>query len=398
MMSNERGIALPMALMVMVILTALMAAFAVLATSEPQIASNQVASAQARAVAESGVERVLWALTSGQNGGLAPNALILTAGASGCTPYCLPAALGPYDGATETTLGVGSFKVLIQDGAQPNQKLVTARGYVPNATNPIAIKQIKVTVTRLNWINPLCALCTGSPAAPFPGNVQVGGTATLNASLTAQGSAPAGAYCAGVTPAAAVGATGTVGTNGTPGLYGPSGVSPSIQQNASFPSSMFLSNSDMAALKAMAQARGTYYTATQATWSYPPSNGIIFVDTTDGGPLTSTNKANLHLNGGSGWSGWLVVNGDLTWTGNIGNLTGLIYAQNNLILHGAGNGNIQGAAISANLLDSSATSVDTVTIGNNPISYNCPSVRSGGGTLSQNWFLSPGTYREVSGS
>ena len=66
MITNERGIAMPMALMVMVILTALMAAFAVLATSEPQIASNQVASAQARAVAESAVGRVLWALTQGE--------------------------------------------------------------------------------------------------------------------------------------------------------------------------------------------------------------------------------------------------------------------------------------------------------------------------------------------
>src|SRR5258708_31908124 len=161
---------------------------------------------------------------------------------------------------------------------------------------------------------------------------------------------------------------------------------------------MFLSSSDMAALKAMAQAGGTYYRATQATWSYPPSNGLIFVDTTDGGPLTATNKANLHLNGGSNWSGWLIVNGDLTWTGNIGNLTGLIYAQNNLVLHGAGNGNIQGAAISANLLDSSATSVDTLTVGNNPLSYNCPNVRSGGGKVSQNLFPSPGTSREASGS
>src|SRR5258708_36506546 len=96
---------------------------------------------------------------------------------------------------------------------------------------------------------------------------------------------------------------------------------------------MFWSSSDMAALKAMAQARGTYYTATQATWSYPPSNGLIFVDTTDGGPLTSLNKANLHLNGGSNWSGCLIVNGDLTRTGKIGNLTGPIYAQNKPIPH-----------------------------------------------------------------
>ena len=47
---DEQGIAFPMALIVMAILGALMAAFAVLATSEPQIASNQMHSVQARAL------------------------------------------------------------------------------------------------------------------------------------------------------------------------------------------------------------------------------------------------------------------------------------------------------------------------------------------------------------
>src|SRR5207245_7028043 len=63
---DEQGIAFPMALIVMAILGALMAAFAVLATSEPQIASNQMHSVQARALAESGVARALWALTQGE--------------------------------------------------------------------------------------------------------------------------------------------------------------------------------------------------------------------------------------------------------------------------------------------------------------------------------------------
>src|SRR5213595_3699203 len=57
--TDERGIAFPMAMIVLTVLMALMAAFAFLATSEPQIAANHMASVQARSLAESGLERAL---------------------------------------------------------------------------------------------------------------------------------------------------------------------------------------------------------------------------------------------------------------------------------------------------------------------------------------------------
>src|SRR2546429_7246047 len=40
---------------------------------------------------------------------------------------------------------------------QINEKYVQAIGYVPDAINPIAIKKITVVVTRLKWIDPVCA-------------------------------------------------------------------------------------------------------------------------------------------------------------------------------------------------------------------------------------------------
>ncbi|PYM71993.1 MAG: hypothetical protein DME10_14190, partial [Candidatus Rokuibacteriota bacterium] len=58
----QRGIALPMALMILMILSVLIAAFSMLAASEPVLATNQLQVAQARAVAESGLERAIWAL------------------------------------------------------------------------------------------------------------------------------------------------------------------------------------------------------------------------------------------------------------------------------------------------------------------------------------------------
>ena len=83
-------------------------------------------------------------------------------------------------------------------------------------------------------------------------------------------------------------------------------------------------------------------------------------------------------------------------------MNGLLYAQNDVTLHGTGNGSIQGAVVSTNRRDSAFTTIgspdDSEDIGNAPISYNCPNVRSGGGNLSQNWFVKPGSYREISGS
>ena len=52
----QRGVVLPMAFLTMLILSALIIAFSMMAASEPMLANNQLQVAQARAVAESGVE------------------------------------------------------------------------------------------------------------------------------------------------------------------------------------------------------------------------------------------------------------------------------------------------------------------------------------------------------
>src|SRR6266436_10076112 len=63
----QRGIALPMALLTMLILSALIIAFSMMAASEPMLANNQLQVAQARGVAESGVEQAIWALNNPTN-------------------------------------------------------------------------------------------------------------------------------------------------------------------------------------------------------------------------------------------------------------------------------------------------------------------------------------------
>ncbi len=404
---DEQGVAFPMAMIVMAILSALMAAFAVLATSEPQIASNQMASVQARALAETGVERALWALGAGMRA-TPPSGALTTDAGTGNLPSPVTA---PYNGTYVTVSSVGGFKVTVADfkvtpgDLPPNEKLVTAIGYVPNDTNPIAIKQIKTVVMSMKQINPQCGVCAGGENPPgTTTEVRVGGSASVNAANTTK-------YCSGVTPGSAVGSTQTVVTNGNPDLVAPPGRT-QTQQNASFPTSMLLSDADMAILKSIAKARGTYYQGNQ-TWTSPPPNGLIFVDTPSGNPLcyaagspagctgpspsSDLITVDIHGNWSGGWSGWLVVAGSIQVSGQV-TLNGLIYAQNDVNLNGTGGGSITGAVISTNRVDTTSTTLaDTEQVGNAPINYDCLSVRDGGGSL-DNWWVKPGTYREISGS
>lgn len=393
---NDRGIALPMALIVMAILSALMAAFAALAVSEPQIASNQLASAQARAMAESGVERALWALTKGESG----------PGAAGSIANPLPSPVpAPYDGSQFVQVGQaggGGFVVTVAPGAQANERIVTAVGYVPDNTRPIAVKKIRTVVTRVKWLDPPCAVCAGGEEPPGTlTDIQIGGTANISANNTA-GSPPA-AYCSGVTPTAAALSTGPIATNGSPSISPPPGGS-SLAPNvaASTFSSFLFSDDDIAVLKSLAKARQTYYRGSQ-TWTSPPPNGLAFVDTPSGARFTNSSPASdqimvdIHGNWSEGWSGWLIVAGSVQINGNI-SMSGLVYAQNDITFHGTGTGGISGAMVSTNRKDTSSTNIDTTDIGNAPITYDCPKVRNGGGAVTQNWFLKPGTYQEPSGS
>jgi len=398
-----------MAMIVMAILTSLMIAFALLATNETLIASNQVGSTQARALAESGVERALWALTTGESNPGASGVLLLDASYN-----LVPSSVSPlYDGTTpvavnDPVLGsqIGAFKVTVANGAAINEKVVTAIGYVPDATNPIAIKKITTVVTRLKWISPICALCAGGENPPdTTTNVQISGNATINANT--------GQNCPGVTPQAAVSSNGTAVTGGSATLIPPSEYAQSpfpcpsgANCNVTFPNTMTLTDSDMATLKALAKASGPghYFNDGDQHWTSPPLNGLIFVDTPSGNPLTvnspDSDKIEVQISGNwqsSIWSGWLVIAGSVRIDGNV-SMKGLIYAQNDATLHATGTGAIEGAVISTNRVDSLSTTVDSVDIGNAPISYNCPFVRNGGGNLSQGWLVKPGSYRETSGS
>lgn len=143
---SQHGVALPMALLTMLILSALIIAFSMMAASEPMLANNQLQVAQARAIAESGVERAIWALNNQANVNGIPN------------PLGTPAA--PYDGSVAipvmiNSAQVGVFTILVTNGLTANERDIIATGWTPTntGTGPKVKQKIQVTVFQDRFVN-----------------------------------------------------------------------------------------------------------------------------------------------------------------------------------------------------------------------------------------------------
>jgi hypothetical protein len=121
--TGERGAALPLAVITLALLSSLILGLSVMSATEPTIAANQLRTAQARALAEAGLEMALWALAHpGAPGGLSDP---------------LPAAVPPpYDGSRliEVAAGdatVGGFRLAVITGAAKNERDVLSVGWAP---------------------------------------------------------------------------------------------------------------------------------------------------------------------------------------------------------------------------------------------------------------------------
>jgi hypothetical protein len=385
---DQRGAALPMALIVLAMLSTLIIAFSILASTEPTIASNQQSVAQARAVAESGIERATWALNNKDHASGLPDPL----------PGTIPA---PYDGSATvpvalngSTLGV--FRVTVTQGAVSNERNVLAVSSLPSEASPRARQRIQVTVIKFKIPDPPAALSVR-------GELQVGGNTLIDSRADTSCGAKPGTYTTGTTSildasADVYGADGNNTKNqGTDILQG--------QPTAAF-DNYLLSDNDMAALKAYAKSQGTYYQGTvEFTSSNRMPNGVIFVDTASGGPITPSSDpsdmANLTIHGNAPASadgifhGWLIVNGSLQISGNF-QMWGYGYVMNDLTYTGTGTGQIVGAMLSRNIRDTSSTTIDTNTGGNASILYDCAKARDGGGFVPQTYSVKAGTYKEIS--
>ncbi|HEV2054046.1 MAG TPA: hypothetical protein VGV06_02610 [Methylomirabilota bacterium] len=398
---SQRGVALPMALLTMLMLSALIIAFSMMAASEPVLANNQLQVAQARAVAESGVERAIWALNNP-----AP------ANANGIpNPLVTPAA--PYDGSTAIPVTingaqVGVFTVSVTNGPCPvtvttaNERCIVATGWTPTntGTGPKVKQKIQVIVLQTRFLNPPSALTVR-------GEISVGGNALIDSRSDPSCGNKAGTTSKGFTV-----------TSGSAGVYGLDGnnvknQSSDIIQNV--PDAAFIpytySNLELDALKILAKGNGTYYRGPvtfNSTNRMP--NGIIYVDTVSGQnidqnappptPITDFALVDIHGNApldASGiFSGMLIVAGSLSISGNF-QMHGLVYALNDITVLGSGTGRVDGAVISQNIRDVSSTTIDTDTSANSTIIWNCNYAKTGGGQLPQTFTREPGTYKEISG-
>jgi hypothetical protein len=385
---NERGVALPTAMIALIILMALTFAFSSLATTEPRVARNHVMGAQARALAESGLERALWAINNSSSGGISDSFT------GGTAPH-------PYNGDTllNVSAATGGFLVTMTDGTNPaSEKLVTTVGWAPDNTGMLrAARKIQATL-----VKPPLSVITPPAALSVKGNLDVTG----NATITSYSGTTGVAFCASA-PTGGTMTTGTTTQNGSSQIYGPGNSTANeaadMLQGSTQPVPS-LTTDDIAALKAVAKSRGTYYQGTVSFDSgnpLPTGGGVVFVDTTTGNDLTmgppatpSTEQAYVTISGNQTWSGWIIAIGDVTVSGTV-NLTGAVYARNDFVF--TGNGTITGAVIAENKLVTVQSSVDSSESGSSQIIYNCPAFQSGGGTVSTKWTMKAGTFRETAG-
>lgn len=415
LLTDERGIALPMALLALLILSTLVIAFALLAASEPLIATNQKMVAQARSVAESGLERAIWALNNPTD----PNGI----------PDPFVTAPAPYDGSAgiaildSTGTQIGLAFVTVTAGAAANERNVVSIGWVPTNTSTSKAKQkIQATVSKFLFRN------TPPPAAlTVAGEIDAGGNVDINSRTDTSCGNKDGTWSAGSTD---TGGSATIygadaGANWNIANQSLSGMgSLTTDKRVNVPGSAFdpyiLKNADLNTLKAWAKKNGTYFSGASVQGlnfnaGNQLPNGIVFIDTvsgnnidynTDGSACTgctpTTDFASVSLHGGfaadsSGvFSGMIIVAGSLEMSGNI-TMHGMVYTVNDLTYTGTGNGEIDGAVFSQNIRDVSSTTIDTNTGGNAQINYNCNYASNPGGSMPQGFTVAPGTYKEVSG-
>jgi hypothetical protein len=386
----DRGIALPLAIVALMILTVLVIALVVLATSEPPISSNHARAAQARAFAHAGVARALWALGQPEARGGIPVAL---SGGS---------AAAPYDGLTFVGLGdAGGFFVHVAGFAgTESERAIDATGWTPGPPAPDrrirAHRRIRAVMARLRFPDPPAALSAGT-------DVEVHGTSRIDVPAATCG------------PRAGAVATGDVHVLDAAAVHGSGDVSESGAVRANQPTAalepLAFTAAELDLLRALARCCGTYVgPGSPATWTDAPRvtfdtttrlprPGLVFVDTRTAAPPTVSTPAgdladvlvtgDASPSGEPGFQGWLVVNGHVTWQGSMP-ARGLVYAQGGLTW--AGTGAFTGAVVARNATGTAGV----VNVGPAAtIAYDCEAARTGGGTLPASWFVKPGSYREV---
>lgn len=374
---GEQGAVLPLAMLSLLVLSAVLVGLSMLAAQEPLISTNHVMIVQAQALAEAGLERALWALSTPE----APD------GIAWSTP-----APAPYDGSrliTVTIDGVslGGFRLVIT-GDGDRQRQVLATGLVPGIGGPLgqARQEVRATAIRLRFPSPPAGLTVR-------GDLTIGPGVTVDASGDGSCGDRAGTWSSGTT---------TVGAGSR--VQGRSGHDVQQQPPQTFDQRTF-DSAELAALKAVARARGTYYRgAVTFDGTRPIPDGLIFVDTisgtgiTDASPATDLATATISDGATGGptgaFRGWIVVNGSLAISGNVA-LEGLAFAADRLSQAGASR--VRGAAMAGHVRSSAPSSIDAHPATGPALVWSCETGGTGGGLIPLRWMVRPGSYRENAG-
>jgi hypothetical protein len=380
---DERGAALPLALLTLVVLSSFILALSVMSATEPTIAANQLHTAQARALAEAGIEQALWALANPD----APNGL----------PDPLPDPVPPpYDGSRLIAVAAGSgipggFRLAVSAGAAQNEREVLSIGWTPTDdaadTRSKAHQRVAGTLwrPRAPAERAPCALCAR-------GDLEITGGATLDARADTSCGGKLGAWSSGkVTVASSAKVWGADG-NDAPNEAGDYAQA----QPADAAIGWTFSDADLLALKRLARARGSYYRGSVLfDASRPAPEGLLFVDTATGSPVTGDMQAaelgRVELRGGA-FRGWLIVAGSLEISGDA-RVRGLAYAQDGFAYNGTSPGGIEGQIIAAGLRGGSASLSRTG--GGAALTFDCAAAASGDGTIPRGWMLKSGSYHEL---
>jgi len=384
-LGNQRGVAIPLALITLLVLASLLLELSAMSATEPSIAANQLRSAQAAALADAGLERAIWALAHpGSAQGLADP---------------LPAVIpSPYDGSllvpvTAAGAGRGGFRLTVAPGGGGNERDIVAVGWTPTDdpgdARAKAHHRLVATIMRIRAPADAapCALCA-------LGDLEVAAGAAADARDDTTCGAKLGAWTSGTAvmgPGAEIwGADGNALSN-EPGDIAQG-------QPAERADAWAFTSGELAALRRLAQSRGTYYRGSVAfDGASLPKDGLVFVDTVSGAPISDvtpdTDLARVVVGGGAGvFRGWMIVSGTLEISGSA-RLRGLAYALNGFAYRGAGPGGVEGQVV-ARGLRGGVTVIQRM--GGGPaIRFDCAAARSGDGLISFGWMLKPGSYREL---
>jgi hypothetical protein len=412
LLRDERGIALPIAMLAMLLLSVLVLGFSALALTEPPIANAQLMATQARALAEAGAEQSVWAIRTKN--------ISSPAGQTAAAPYDGSRLLPVSVGATT----VGGFRVTVTNPFPPvagsvcrsaAERCITSVGWVPGdgPTTPRAHQRVALVVT-----NPQ-ALFKDAPAAlAARGQIEAAGNTVIDSRADLTCGKKVGTAATGTTALqAAVGVYGAADLNDTPNQVTsahngqiPVGAGDVVTNVGTSAFDHYTwTDDDINVLRAYAKAHGTYRKGTvrfDAANKMP--NGVIFVDTASGTNITregvtpATPAADFAVasvgmdapaDPSGQFRGWLFVNGSLSISANFA-IHGLIYAQNDLFYHAVGSVGVSGAIVTRNIRDVSTT-IDGGTLGSATIAFDCQDARTGGGTVPSSWTVKAGTYREL---